>query len=61
MDEATDSVNCIQVTDFEILTGSVDGKVRRYDLRNGEMISDYIGSESSLVIALCLIVGFQSQ
>ncbi|ELT93971.1 hypothetical protein CAPTEDRAFT_226222 [Capitella teleta] len=51
MDEATDSVNCIQVTDFEILTGSVDGKVRRYDLRNGEMISDYIGKP---VTSVCI-------
>lgn len=45
MDEAKDSVNCIQVTDHEILTGSVDGRIRRYDLRKGEMIVDNIGSE----------------
>jgi WD40 repeat protein len=45
MDEAKDSINCIQVTDHEILTASVDGRIRCYDLRNGEMISDYIGSK----------------
>ena len=46
MDEAKDSVTSLYVTDHEILTGSADCRVRRYDLRAGEMQSDYIGSKS---------------
>ena len=45
MDEAKDSVTCIQVTDAEIMTGSADGRLRRYDIRAGQMFSDYIGSK----------------
>ena len=40
MQEAKDSVSSVQVTDHEILTGSLDGQIRRYDIRNGEMIAD---------------------
>ncbi|XP_064605225.1 WD repeat domain-containing protein 83-like [Liolophura sinensis] len=43
LDEAKDSVTCIQVSDHEILTGSADGRVRRYDLREGKMAVDSIG------------------
>ena len=45
MDEATDSISSIQVSDHEILAGSLDGKVRRYDIRNGRMVSDEMASE----------------
>ena len=45
LDEATDGVTCMQVSDYEILTGSADGKIRRYDLRNGKLFADMIGSE----------------
>ncbi|XP_076800912.1 WD repeat domain-containing protein 83-like [Clavelina lepadiformis] len=44
LDEAKDSISSLQVTDHEILTSSIDGKVRRYDLRVGTMFSDFIGS-----------------
>ena len=47
MDEAKDSVTSIQVSDHEILTGSADGCIRRYDLRTGKMIKDFIGSKSA--------------
>lgn len=40
MNESTDSVTSVQVSDHEILAGSLDGRVRRYDIRNGEMIAD---------------------
>ena len=40
MQEAKDSVSSVQVTDHEILTGSLDGQIRRYDIRNGQMIAD---------------------
>lgn len=44
MDEATDSVTSIAVSDHEILTGSADGRSRRYDIRAGQMFSDFLGS-----------------
>lgn len=40
MSEATDSVTSIAVRGPEILTGCVDGYLRRYDVRKGEMVSD---------------------
>ncbi|KAK7099882.1 WD repeat domain-containing protein 83-like [Littorina saxatilis] len=43
MDEAKDSVTSIQVSDHEILTGSADGRIRRYDLRIGRIFADFIG------------------
>ena len=45
MDEAKDSVTSLQVSDHEILTGSADCSIRRYDLRIGRMFTDFIGSE----------------
>lgn len=35
LDEAKDSVSSLSVSDHEIITGSLDGKVRRYDIRQG--------------------------
>ncbi|KAL8577418.1 hypothetical protein ACOMHN_021598 [Nucella lapillus] len=43
LDEASDSVISLQVSDHEILTGSADGKLRRYDLRVGRLFVDCIG------------------
>lgn len=43
LDQATDSVTCLHVGAAEIITGSVDGHVRTYDIRKGEIRSDYIG------------------
>lgn len=40
LDEAKDSVSSIAVTDYEIVTGSLDGKVRRYDIRQGMLHVD---------------------
>ena len=45
LDEAKDSVVTLEVTDHEILTGSADSRVRRYDIRNGKLIVDFIGSK----------------
>ena len=45
LNEATDGVTCMQVSDYEILTGSADGRIRRYDLRNGKLSTDMIGSK----------------
>lgn len=33
----------VKVTANEILTGSLDCRIRRYDIRMGELIEDYIG------------------
>jgi len=32
------------VTDHEILSSSIDGRIRRYDLRVGSLFTDFIGS-----------------
>ncbi|NXE30930.1 WDR83 protein, partial [Ardeotis kori] len=44
LDEAKDGVSSVKLSDHEILSGSVDGRVRRYDLRAGQLYSDYVGS-----------------
>lgn len=46
--EAKDGISSVQVTNNEILTASLDCKVRRYDLRNGELISDFVGGKDSV-------------
>ncbi|CAG8495666.1 7287_t:CDS:2 [Ambispora gerdemannii] len=42
LEEAKDSVASLQVSDYEIITGSVDGNIRRYDLRAGALLTDLI-------------------
>ncbi|KAJ8972485.1 hypothetical protein NQ317_012316 [Molorchus minor] len=42
--EAKDCINSVQVTDHEILTGSVDCTFRRYDLKNGRLDADFVGA-----------------
>lgn len=49
LDEATDSVTSLQVSDHEILTGSADGCIRRYDLRQGKLSVDHIGKSVTSV------------
>uniref|UniRef100_A0A4W3HHP5 WD repeat domain-containing protein 83 n=1 Tax=Callorhinchus milii TaxID=7868 RepID=A0A4W3HHP5_CALMI len=44
MDEANDGISSVKVSDHEILSGSVDGRVRRYDLRVGRLLTDYVAS-----------------
>ena len=44
LDETTDTVTSIDVSDHEILVGCADCKLRRYDLRNGHLITDLVGS-----------------
>ncbi|NXI46992.1 WDR83 protein, partial [Galbula dea] len=42
--EAKDGISSLKVSAHEILSGSVDGRSRRYDLRAGQLYSDYVGS-----------------
>ncbi|KAI8099087.1 WD repeat domain-containing protein 83-like protein [Halteromyces radiatus] len=39
-----DSIMSLQVKDKEIITGCADGKLRRFDIRQGQLYEDYIGS-----------------
>lgn len=48
--EAKDSISSIDVNGAEILTGSVDGRVRNYDLRMGCMDQDVIGRKPHQLI-----------
>jgi hypothetical protein len=43
LEDARDSVTTVCLNPTEIITGSVDGHVRAYDLRKGQLRSDYIG------------------
>lgn len=52
LDEAKDSIQALHVGPTYIMTGSVDGHVRTYDLRKGELRSDFIG-RTSLFPPLC--------
>ena len=45
LDESKDSVSSLHIAGHEIVTGSVDGRVRLYDLRMGQIYVDVIGRE----------------
>lgn len=49
LDEAQDGVSSLKVSEHELLTGSVDGRVRRYDLRMGQLHVDFINSPITCV------------
>jgi mitogen-activated protein kinase organizer 1 len=48
LEEARDAIQTIHVGSTFITTGSVDGHIRTYDLRKGELRSDFIGRRVSL-------------
>lgn len=50
MDDAKDSISSIQVSAYEILAGSLDGCVRHYDIRNGQLTSDEMGRKWAFII-----------
>ncbi|CCM03336.1 uncharacterized protein FIBRA_05465 [Fibroporia radiculosa] len=50
LDDARDSVQTLHVGPTYVLTGSVDGHVRTYDLRMGELRSDLIGHPVTSVV-----------
>jgi mitogen-activated protein kinase organizer 1 len=45
LSEAKDSISCIAVAGPEIFVGSVDGRVRVYDIRLGKITIDVIGGK----------------
>ena len=47
LEEARDAVQTIHIAPTTITTGSIDGHVRVYDLRKGELRSDFLGREFS--------------
>lgn len=49
LEEARDSVSTLHLVGHEIVTGSVDGRLRIYDLRMGMIFVDVIGRESILL------------
>lgn len=49
MNEAKDTVTCLCVSDHEILTASLDCYIRRYDIRKGELCTDFLGSSCTSV------------
>jgi mitogen-activated protein kinase organizer 1 len=46
LEDAKDSVTSIQIKNYEIITGSVDGRLRTYDLRVGKLMTDVIARMS---------------
>ncbi|KAL5022334.1 hypothetical protein ScPMuIL_001489 [Solemya velum] len=61
MDDPKDSVTSLEVSDHEILAGSADGHIRRFDLRMGKLFVDTIGKSVSCVTftrdGQCVLVG----
>jgi mitogen-activated protein kinase organizer 1 len=61
LSEARDAVTCLVVKGHEIVAGSVDGRVRGYDLRMGRCVTDVVaGSVTSLDLtrdARAMLVG----
>lgn len=51
LSEARDSVAALAVRGAEIVAGSVDGRVRAYDVRVGRVVTDVLGAS---VTSLCL-------
>ncbi|KAL6058331.1 WD repeat domain-containing protein 83 [Balamuthia mandrillaris] len=49
LDHARDSVSAVIVTEEEIITGSVDGCVRTYDIRAGKIKTDSLGQPVTFV------------
>ncbi|KAM7217448.1 WD domain containing protein [Rhypophila decipiens] len=51
LDDAKDAISSVVVTGEEIIAGSVDGRVRSYDLRMGRCVTDVFANS---VTSLCL-------
>lgn len=51
LDDARDAISAVVVRGPEIIAGSVDGRVRGYDVRMGRVVTDTLGAS---VTSLCL-------
>lgn len=49
LSNAKDCVTCVKISEYEILAGSLDYCVRRYDLRNAKLITDFLGDAVTCV------------
>ena len=54
--DAKDAITSVRVSDYEILTASLDCRIRRYDIRNGELFTDYLGGIINLFIVYFQII-----
>lgn len=45
LSDAKDSVSSVRVSGHEILSASFDGKIRIYDIRIGELCTDFMGGK----------------
>lgn len=52
LEEAKDAISAVVVRGAEIVAGSVDGRVRSYDVRMGRAVTDVVGPS---VTSLCLM------
>ena len=52
LEDAKDSITSIQIKNYEIITGSVDGRLRTYDLRAGQLSTDVVGRIAHLLESL---------
>ncbi|CCA68293.1 related to WD40-repeat protein (notchless protein) [Serendipita indica DSM 11827] len=50
LEESRDAIQTLYVGPQEIITGSVDGHVRTYDLRKGQLTSDYMGHPITSIV-----------
>lgn len=53
LEDARDAVQALHVDATTIIAGSVDGYVRTYDLRKGELRADFVGRTVSSSPSLC--------
>lgn len=49
IDSCGDTVTSIDVSDHEILVGAGDSRVRRFDIRKGSLVTDFVGGSVSSV------------
>lgn len=61
LDQAKDSITCLLIVGHLILTGSVDGYIRTYDVRQGELRTDFFDRQSPSIIRQAGTDGAQNQ
>ena len=43
MEDAKDSISSVFISNYEIVSSSIDGCIRKYDIRAGRLSTDHIG------------------